>query len=252
MTSWGNDYWVNHGLSSSTYALVVGGPSATPLLAGTPPRMSMCTDGLLEYVHYVGTCRLRQALRQGRGDADARHRSHLRSAVLWGPWLGWCAFMLQGYPNYTPATYPTNLSNIPSGTDYAVNCNNSQGIFGFHPGGANVAMGDGSVRHLSVSTSVKAMMYMATLATVGRNSGNDSDCTRDCSIVLLAIAATAGCGTAPPPCVLCKARCISMNRRPAVFMSSWLIRATRPGVQCVCTDKEGVFRLTLSSLATTR
>lgn len=162
MTSWGNDYWVNHGLSSSTYALVVGGPSATPLLAGTPPRMSMCTDGLsntfitLEHAgydkHYV------KGVGMPMPDTDRT----LDQPGAWGPWLGWCAFMLQGYPNYTPATYPTNLSNIPSGTDCAVNCNNSQGIFGFHPGGANVAMGDGSVRHLSVSTSVKAMMYMAT------------------------------------------------------------------------------------------
>jgi prepilin-type processing-associated H-X9-DG protein len=76
--------------------------------------------------------------------------------------------MLQGYPNYTPATYPANLSNIPSGTDCAINCNNSQGIFGFHPAGANVAMGDGSVRHLSSSLSVRAMMFMAT-----RDSGEE-------------------------------------------------------------------------------
>lgn len=171
LTSWGNDYWVNHLLSSPTYALVAPGfPAANPLLAGTPPRMAMCTDGLsntfitLEHAgydkHYV----------KGVGwPMDDTDRT-LDQPGAWGPWLGWCAFTLQGYPNYTPATYPTNLSNIPSGTDCAVNCNNSQGIFGFHPAGANVAMGDGSVRHLSTSLSVKAMMFMAT-----RDSGEENE-----------------------------------------------------------------------------
>jgi prepilin-type processing-associated H-X9-DG protein len=84
----------------------------------------------------------------------------------WGTWLGWCAFQVQGYANYTPATYPTNLSNIPSGTDCAINCNNSQGVYGFHPGGANVAFGDGSVRFLSTATSVATLM-----AIVSRGSG---------------------------------------------------------------------------------
>src|SRR5262249_14256930 len=46
LTSWGNDYWVNHALSAPTYALVGGGPSPIPLLSGAPPRMAMCTDGL--------------------------------------------------------------------------------------------------------------------------------------------------------------------------------------------------------------
>ena len=54
------------------------------------------------------------------------------------------------------------MGNQPSGTDCAVNCNNSQGVFGFHPGGANVAMADGSVRHLSTGTSVALLMALVT------------------------------------------------------------------------------------------
>ncbi|WP_425618135.1 DUF1559 domain-containing protein [Anatilimnocola sp. NA78] len=169
LTSWGSDYWVNHGLSSATYTLVASG-TATPMLSGSPPRMAQCTDGLsntfltLEHAgydkHYV----------KGVGMPMPDTDKTLDQPGSWGPWLGWCAFMLQGYPNYTLATYPTNLGNIPSGTDCAVNCNNSQGIFGFHPGGANVAMGDGSVRHLSTSLSVKSMMFMAT-----RDGGEETE-----------------------------------------------------------------------------
>lgn len=169
LTSWGTDYWVNHSLSSPTYALVSTNASPTPLLAGTPPRMAMCTDGLsntfltLEHAgydkHYV------KGVGMPMPDTDRT----LDQPGSWGPWLGWCAFQLQGYPVYTLATYPTTLSNIPSGTNCAVNCNNSQGIFGFHPGGANVAMGDGSVRFLPENLSVATMMFLAT-----RDGGEES------------------------------------------------------------------------------
>src|SRR5204863_415027 len=98
LTSWGNDYWVNHGLSSPTYALVSSNPSPTPILVGTPPRMAMCTDGLsntfltLEHAgydkHYV----------KGVGMPMPPSDVTLDQPGSWGPWLGWCAFMLQGYP----------------------------------------------------------------------------------------------------------------------------------------------------------
>ncbi|WP_254509962.1 DUF1559 domain-containing protein [Anatilimnocola floriformis] len=167
LTSWGNDYWVNHALSTATYNLLgTTNPSPSPILVGSPPRMAMCTDGLsntfitMEHAgydkHYV----------KGVGMPMPATDLSLDQPGSWGPWLGWCAFMLQGYPNYTAATYPTG--GTPSGTDCAINCNNSQGIFGFHPGGANVAMGDGSVRHLSNSLSVKALMFMAS-----RDSGEE-------------------------------------------------------------------------------
>ena len=86
--------------------------------------------------------------------------------------------MVQGYRNETPATYQTNLGEPPVRHRCAVNCNNSQGVFGFHTGGANVAMADGSVRFLSTSTSVAALMFLAT-----RDGGEvmpDCDLPRPC------------------------------------------------------------------------
>jgi prepilin-type N-terminal cleavage/methylation domain-containing protein/prepilin-type processing-associated H-X9-DG protein len=163
LTGWGNDYWVNHAISAPTYALVnPTGLTPNPILKGTRPTMAMVSDGLsnttlfLEHagydVHYV----------QGVGMPMPATDLTLDQPGAWGTWLGWCAFQVQGYSTYTPATYPTNLSNIPAGTDCAVNCNNSQGVFGFHTGGANVALADGSVRFLSTSTSVALLMAMAT------------------------------------------------------------------------------------------
>ncbi|MFO0864873.1 MAG: DUF1559 domain-containing protein [Gemmataceae bacterium] len=164
LTGWGNDYWVNHSISSPTYTLVnPTGSSPTPILKGTgPTRIAMVTDGtsnttlVIEHAgydkHYVA----------GVGTPMPDTDLTLDQPGAWGTWLGWCAFQIQGYSNYTPATYPTTLSNIPAGTDCAVNCNNSQGVYGFHPGGANVAMGDGSVRFLNTSLTVATLMFIAT------------------------------------------------------------------------------------------
>jgi prepilin-type N-terminal cleavage/methylation domain-containing protein/prepilin-type processing-associated H-X9-DG protein len=163
MTGWANDYWVNHGINKSSYALAnTSGQAPNPLLKGTTPRMSDCTDGLsnttlvVEHagydVHYV----------KGVGMPMPPTDLTLDQPGAWGTWLGWCSFQIQTYPNYTLATYPTNLSNIPSGTDCTINCNNSQGAFGFHPGGANVGMGDGSVRFLTEGMSNVILMNIAT------------------------------------------------------------------------------------------
>lgn len=162
MTGWASDYWVNHSINSSSYALYFNNGSPTPIMKGDSPNMRDVTDGLsnttlvLEHagydVHYV----------KGVGEPMPDSDLTLDQPGAWGTWLGWCAFNLQTYPNYSLATYPTNLSNIPSGTDCTVNCNNSQGVFGFHPGGAHVALGDGSVRFLVEDTPGAVLMSLAT------------------------------------------------------------------------------------------
>ncbi|HVJ67337.1 MAG TPA: DUF1559 domain-containing protein [Caulifigura sp.] len=163
MTGWNSDYWVNHSLNKSAYTLATGSTrTPNPMLTGVPPRMRDVTDGLsnttmvLEHagydMHYV------KGVGMPMPDTDLT----LDQPGSWGAWLGWCAFALQTYPNYTPATYPSTLSNIPAGSECTVNCNNSQGLFGFHPGGAHVAMGDGSVRMLPENMSGAVLMGLAT------------------------------------------------------------------------------------------
>lgn len=46
----------------------------------------------------------------------------------------------------------------------AINCNNYDEIYGFHPGGANVLIADGSVRLLASQTSIKAVAQLITRA----------------------------------------------------------------------------------------
>jgi prepilin-type processing-associated H-X9-DG protein len=163
MTGWTNDYWVNHRVNSPTYTLAYPSVSVAPnpLLGGTKPTLNMVTDGLsnttmvLEHagydLHYV----------KGVGMPMPSTDLTLDQPGSWGAWLGWCAFQVQGYQNYTPDTYPTNVGT-PAGTACAINCNNSQGVFGFHAGGANVAMCDGSVRMFAENMGVPVLMALVT------------------------------------------------------------------------------------------
>jgi prepilin-type processing-associated H-X9-DG protein len=163
MTGWGMDYWVNHAISAPTYTLVnPTGAAPNPILKGTNPTMALVIDGLSNTTLFLEHAGYDKHYVKGVGTPMSDTDLTLDQPGAWGTWLGWCAFQIQGYSNYTQATYPTNLGNIPAGTECAVNCNNSQGVFGFHANGANVAMGDGSVRFLTVRTSVATLMFLAT------------------------------------------------------------------------------------------
>jgi prepilin-type N-terminal cleavage/methylation domain-containing protein/prepilin-type processing-associated H-X9-DG protein len=62
-------------------------------------------------------------------------------------------------------TYNVNTFNAVGNVGVgscAVNCSNFRGIYSFHPSGANAGMADGSVRHLSTSTSSQTLMALCT------------------------------------------------------------------------------------------
>jgi prepilin-type N-terminal cleavage/methylation domain-containing protein/prepilin-type processing-associated H-X9-DG protein len=162
MTGWVSDYWCNHALSAATFALL--GSTTTPeaILAGTP-TMTQVTDGLSNTTLFLEHAGYDKHYVKGVGWPMPDTDLTLDQPGAWGAWLGWCAFQVQGYTN---GPYQPTASNQPAGTACAINCNNSQGVFGFHPSGANVAMGDGSVRMFSQSMSVATLMHM-----VSKNGG---------------------------------------------------------------------------------
>ncbi len=166
MTGYSNDYWVIHALNTQ-YATPATGAKEPALGSSNTAdrRMMTVADGLSNTIilfehagypdHYVGTMKL--------PDTDVT----LDQPGWWGSWVGICSFTLQGYgtPYTQAASYsvpPHPAGSTPAGWECAVNCNNSQGLYGFHPGSAGAAMCDGSVRYLSTSLSMNTLFALAT------------------------------------------------------------------------------------------
>jgi len=68
----------------------------------------------------------------------------------WGPWASPQRIFFSGYTH----------DGLTRFGPCAVNCSNLEGIYSFHPGGANVLMGDGSVHFISESVSVELVARM--------------------------------------------------------------------------------------------
>jgi prepilin-type processing-associated H-X9-DG protein len=147
---------VNH-LLSSTSAIAAGeacGSNCHPVLwAGAednlPHYWKKVTDGLshTSFIH-------EQAGRPNYYLAGMQQASNtnLTDYAWWGPWPGYGHFTYQGYAS----------DYVSAGTACAINCNNGQGIYAFHSGGANDAFCDGSVRFFNDEITVVALFPYLT------------------------------------------------------------------------------------------
>ncbi len=155
-TGYVTDYAMNH-LLNSTNATAVGetcGSSCHPVLyAGDednlPHYLKWVTDGLSRT-----TLILEQAGRPNYYIAGMLQSSNtgLTDYAWWGPWAGYGHFTYQGYA----------ADNVSVGTTCAINCNNGQGIYSFHPSVANAGFCDGSVRAIADDISVATLFPFLT------------------------------------------------------------------------------------------
>ena len=76
--------------------------------------------------------------------------SGLTNGPWWGPWASYRHFTYQSY----------SVSGTATGFACTINCNNSQGTFSFHTGGAHTAMCDGSARFLGESLDANVMFAL--------------------------------------------------------------------------------------------
>ncbi len=143
------DYKANH-LLNAQYQ--VNGAAGNPVLlrAGMFQPIAAVIDGTSQ------TTLLHE--QAGRPDWYMNHKKQPASTTnpldlyWWDAWASWSHFTYQGYA----------ADGQSVGFACAVNCNNSQGIYGFHPGGANVGFCDGSVRFLKESVQVTIVFALAT------------------------------------------------------------------------------------------
>lgn len=82
--------------------------------------------------------------------------------AFWGTWASYQVFAVQAF----------NANGTTQGGPCTINCNNSQGVYAFHPGGANAVFCDGSVRFMKQSMSPDTLFAIMT-ATGGEVVSDD-------------------------------------------------------------------------------
>ncbi len=109
------------------------------------------TDGTSNTILLVESAGRPENWRSGRTDASW-------SAVPNGGWAQPNASIMRGY------TTPGDPATMTHPGPCMVNCNNLYSIYGFHTGGANMALADGSVRFLRSSVPAGTVAAMVTRA----------------------------------------------------------------------------------------
>jgi prepilin-type N-terminal cleavage/methylation domain-containing protein/prepilin-type processing-associated H-X9-DG protein len=80
----------------------------------------------------------------------------LSQATSWGSWPSYQVFQVQVFGS-------DGVTKDGPGGTCSINCNNSQGIYSFHAGGANTAFADGSVHMLSESIDANLLFALVTI-----------------------------------------------------------------------------------------
>jgi prepilin-type N-terminal cleavage/methylation domain-containing protein/prepilin-type processing-associated H-X9-DG protein len=149
-------YYVNHLLNSTSAAAAgLNCNPCRPILSvlngeeGQLHPMSKVTDGTSNTMFITE--------QSGRNDYYVRGRRQTSNAGLtsvnwWGAWPSFQHFQYQGY----------TADGLNLGSVCSINCNNGQGIYSFHPGGANVTYCDGSVRFISQTAPVALVTMQLT------------------------------------------------------------------------------------------
>ncbi len=140
--------------------------------ANTVNRVRDATDGLSKTV-LLAECAGREDVYRGRTffAVDYTGGSGQKIRARGGAWA------TTDNPFMIGSVLPWDASFGPIPTPPAINSSNEwgHGFYAFHPTGANVAMGDGSVRFLDDSTPLRLLCDMVTRAGAGSPDGhNDS------------------------------------------------------------------------------
>jgi prepilin-type N-terminal cleavage/methylation domain-containing protein len=143
------DYGVMQGLDGST--VLMGIPADYPKRGMTrdreTTRFADCTDGLTNSLMIAEDAGRPQTWQNGKRVGDL-------AVPEWGVWAS-RQFKIQ------PRGHTMDGAAFPG--PCAVNCSNDRGIYAFHPGIANVCMGDGSVRTLQEGLNIFVFYYLCTI-----------------------------------------------------------------------------------------
>jgi len=119
-----------------------------------PTRLADVADGLSNTVFVVEIADKPNLWRAGKLITNNANTLYTCAACVNGQWASPNWNDLRGY----------SYDGVTAFGPCAVNCANGASVYGFHPGGANVLMGDGSVRMLAAGFSRDLMVKLVSIA----------------------------------------------------------------------------------------
>jgi prepilin-type processing-associated H-X9-DG protein len=149
-----SDYNAVIGVQGSAFLMIPLRNSLGLLQLNEATRPSECTDGLSNTILLVEDA--------GRPDHHAcgQRQSGRAAGGIWADSVG--PFVLTGH----------SADGLKQPGPCAVNCSNNGAIFGFHTGGANIVLGDGSARFLRSDIDINVVAALVTRAN-GETLSND-------------------------------------------------------------------------------
>lgn len=149
------DYFAFNSFKSSLYGVTTlsTNTAVTAMQDAKTQKLAAITDGTTNTIFIT-----EQA---GRADHYVRGRKQstnagLAQAANWGPWASFQVFQVNIYG-------ADGITADGPGGACTINCNNSQGVYAFHPGGANAVFVDGSVRFISQSVAPDPCLAAVTI-----------------------------------------------------------------------------------------
>ncbi len=150
------DYFGPNSFSSTKYGVTaLSGNNQVAALDDLPRRRRLAdiTDGLSNTMMVTEQAGRAKFYILGKAQAS---NAGLSQAQSWGPWASYQVFQVQ-------VAGADGITKDGPGGDCTLNCNNSQGVYSFHPGGAEAVFVDGSVHFLLESISANVLFALVTI-----------------------------------------------------------------------------------------
>jgi prepilin-type N-terminal cleavage/methylation domain-containing protein/prepilin-type processing-associated H-X9-DG protein len=149
------DYFGPNSFSSSLYGVqaLSGNTTVTAMSDNANRKLTDITDGLSNTLLVTEQAGRPDFYILGQKQAS---NTKMSNYAWWGPWASYQVFAVWQFGS-------DGITKDGPGGPCTINCNNSQGVYAFHTGGANAVYADGSVHFLAQGMSPTTLFALVTI-----------------------------------------------------------------------------------------